>query len=131
MKSDAAPPRSRIMTYNVVEASRGTNHLRDSPGYERDWLFCRYRSTATARCFSASWARKTAKWAGKKLANSARWPKTSRLFSNELRRVVLLLFMHGISIRFLRNRHKCLIVIAKAGVSLLPRSDVTQCAVKS
>jgi hypothetical protein len=82
--------------------------------------------------FSPMWAGSAAElyaetmiWAGKKLANSARWPKTSRLFSNELRRVVPLLFMHGISIQFLRKRDKRLIVIAKAGVPLLPPSRVT------
>ena len=117
MKSDAAPP---SVPDNDLQRRRGFQ------GYESfarlAWLRERLvvlpvQINGHGTLFLGELGAKTAKWAGKKLANSARWPKTSRLFSNELRRVVLLLFMHGISIRFLRNRHKCLIVIAKAGVS--------------
>lgn len=53
------------------------------------------------------------KWAGKKVATSAHWPKTPRQFSNELRRIVPLLFMHGISIKFVKNREQRLVVITQ------------------
>jgi hypothetical protein len=65
----------------------------------------------------------TTQWAGKKLATSARWPKTSRQFSNELRRIVPLLFLHGLSIQFSKNRAKRLIFITKVGHPALRSPD--------
>jgi hypothetical protein len=88
--------------------------------------------------FSPMWAgsaaelhAETTKWAGMKLANSARWPKTLRAFSNELRRVVPMLFMHGIAIHFLRKRDKRLIVIAKVGGPIVTPSYVTHSPVNT
>jgi hypothetical protein len=63
--------------------------------------------------------------AGKKLAASARWPKTAHQLSNELRRVAPQLFLHRLSIQFTRNRDRRLIVIRKVKSSTGPASHVT------
>jgi hypothetical protein len=71
------------------------------------------------------------KIAGKKLAASARWPKTATQFSNELRRVAPQLYMHGLSIQFTRNYEKRLILITRVEVPIIPASGVTPMSVQS
>jgi len=71
------------------------------------------------------------KIAGKKLAVSARWPKTATQFSSELRRVAPQLGMHGLSIQFSRNYEKRLILITRVEVPIIPSSGVTPMPVES
>jgi hypothetical protein len=54
-----------------------------------------------------------AKLVGKKVAASARWPKTPIQFSNELRRLAPQLALHGLSIQFSRNSDQRLILITR------------------
>jgi len=68
---------------------------------------------------------------GKKVAASARWPKTPIQFSNELRRVASQLYMHGVSIQFSRNRDKRLVVLTKIAVPIVPSSHVTPVPVEN
>jgi hypothetical protein len=65
------------------------------------------------------------KFVGKKLAASARWPKTPTKFSNDLRRVAPQLAIHGLSIQFSRNYEKRLILLTRAEVPIIPPSGVT------
>jgi hypothetical protein len=51
--------------------------------------------------------------AGKKVAASARWPKTPIQFSNELRRLAPQLALHGLSIRFSRNYEQRIVLITR------------------
>ena len=81
---------------------------------------------------STTWAGSSAellavltKFVGKKVAASARWPKTATQFSNELRRVAPLLYMHGLSIQFSRNQEKRLILITRVEVPIIPASHVS------
>jgi hypothetical protein len=62
---------------------------------------------------------------GKKVARSARWPKTPIQFSNELRRIAPQIYMHGLSIHFSRNRDKRLILIKKVEDPNVPSSQAT------
>ena len=48
-----------------------------------------------------------------KVAASARWPKTPRSFSNELRRIAPQLRARGLSVRFDRTRKRRLITITR------------------
>jgi hypothetical protein len=64
------------------------------------------------------------KFVGKKVAASARWPKTPTLFSNALRRVVPQLALHGLSIQFSKNYEKRLILITKTDGPITPAPGV-------
>ncbi len=65
------------------------------------------------------------KLVGKKIATSARWPKTATKFSNELRRVAPQLYMHGLFIQFARTCDERLVVITKVEVPATPASGVS------
>jgi hypothetical protein len=52
---------------------------------------------------------------GRKVARSAAWPKTTRSLMSELRRLAPQLRIHGLSIRFGRNREGVVITLVTAG----------------
>jgi hypothetical protein len=54
---------------------------------------------------------------GRKIAASARWPKTTREFSNELRRIAPQLALHGMIVEFGRNGLERSITITSTGVA--------------
>jgi hypothetical protein len=87
---------------------------------------------------STAWAASSAellnlltKFVGKKVAASARWPKTAIQFANELRRVAPQLYMHGLSIQFSKNWEKRLILITKVEVPTILSPGVTSIDVKT
>ena len=62
-----------------------------------------------------------------KVAASARWPKTPRSFTNELRRIAPQLRTHGISVKFTRTKDSRLITINKdpnVDYSILPHCSI-------
>jgi hypothetical protein len=69
---------------------------------------------------------------GKKIAVSARWPKTSSALGNELRRIAPQLRMHGLSINFERTRESRSITLTAIRAPIVPSpSHVTSSPIKS
>ena len=66
----------------------------------------------------------------RRVAASARWPKTPRAFTNELRRIAPQLRMRGISVKFTRTQDSRLITISrdpKFDYSVLPHCTMVSC----
>jgi hypothetical protein len=62
-------------------------------------------------CTASSLLAELSRLVGKKVASSARWPKSAGWFTTELRRIAPQLRMHGISITFERSSGKRLLTI--------------------
>jgi hypothetical protein len=110
----------REATLMALEDSAVVNALLQIPMKSTMWA-----------CSSAELLNLLTKFVGKKVAASARWPKTATQFSNELRRVAPQLYMHGLSIQFSKNWEKRLIVVTKVEVPIVPASGTTPISVKS
>jgi hypothetical protein len=68
---------------------------------------------------------------GKKVATSARWPKTSSKFGNELRRIAPQLRMHGVAVNFVRTHKGRFINLTMAGVPIISPTRATASPIKS
>jgi len=68
---------------------------------------------------------------GKKIAASARWPKTSSMLGNELRRIAPQLRMHGLSINFEKIREGRLVTLTTAHVPIMQAPHVTSSPIES
>ena len=62
---------------------------------------------------------------GKKIAASARWPKTSSMLGNELRRIAPQLRIHGLSIGFERTSDARLVTLKTTHVPIIQAPHVT------
>jgi hypothetical protein len=69
---------------------------------------------------------------GKKVAASARWPKSSSALGNELRRIAPQIRMHGLSINFGRTRECRLVTLTATHAPIVPPpSHVTSSPIES
>ena len=62
----------------------------------------------------------------KKVAASARWPKTSHTLGNELRRIAPQLRLHGLLIRFERRHDGRIVILESEGGPIVPSTGGAQ-----